>query len=112
MAFIKGTGVPTRQTSGAIGDIYVDTNTGEQYKCVFAYRSDNDTNFDCQWSPTKKVIEEPKVEEKKPSTVKNKTVTKVTEEKVEKPVEENVKENKPGKSTARTNYTSYGKKSK
>ena len=29
---LKGTGIHTRKTEGAIGDIYTDTHKGKQYK--------------------------------------------------------------------------------
>ena len=48
---LKGTGIPTRKTEGAIGDIYTDTATGKQYKCVFSYRENTTGEFDCQWKP-------------------------------------------------------------
>ena len=48
---LKGTGIPTRKTVGAIGDIYTDTTTGKQYKCVFSYRENTTGEFDCQWKP-------------------------------------------------------------
>ena len=48
---LKGTGAPTRKTAGAIGDIYTDTATGKQYKCVFSYRENTTGEFDCQWKP-------------------------------------------------------------
>ena len=48
---LKGTGIPTRKTAGAIGDIYTDTATGKQYKCVFSYRENTTGEFDCQWKP-------------------------------------------------------------
>ena len=46
---LKGTGIPTRKTAGAIGDIYTDTATGKQYKSVFSYRENTTGEFDCQW---------------------------------------------------------------
>lgn len=66
MAEIKGVGIPGRKTSGAIGDIYTNTETGERYKCMFAYRTGDDAEFDCEWKPIgRKVLE--KVEKKEPS---------------------------------------------
>lgn len=98
MANLKGTGAPTKKTVAAIGDIYTDTTTGKQYKCTFAYRTDNDTDFDCSWVEMKGVkVEEP----------------------VEKPVEETKDEQvgkkepdrtKTPKSSNHTNYAAYGKK--
>ena len=63
MKYLKGNGVPTRKTIGAIGDIYVDENTGIQYKCTFAYRSENDAAFDCQWTSLSMTLVEEKIEE-------------------------------------------------
>ena len=37
MTEIKGKGVPTNKTKGAIGCIYTDENTGASYKCTGAY---------------------------------------------------------------------------
>lgn len=102
----SGKGIPTRKTVGALGDIYTDTTTGKQYKCIFAYRSDNDEEFDCQWkelsSGDTKKSEVEKVEE----VEEVEKVEKVEEETVEKPVE--VEEEQP----KRTNYSAYSKKSK
>ena len=99
----SGKGIPTRKTAGALGDIYTDTTTGKQYKCIFAYRSNNDEEFDCQWkelsSGDAKKSEVEKVE-------KVEKVEEVEEEPVEEPVE--VEEEQP----KRTNYSAYSKKSK
>ena len=64
---LKGTGIPTRKTEGAIGDIYTDTATGKQYKCVFSYRENTTGEFDCQWKPMD--VKNP--EQGKPMDVKN-----------------------------------------
>lgn len=109
MAKLNGSGVPTRKTIGAIGDIYTDTTTGEQYKCIFAYRSDNDEDFDCQW----KKLDTDKKPYVKPEA---KEVAKTAEEEpVEKKKEEpeQPKEETPVNETPqRTNYTAYSKKHK
>ena len=96
----SGKGIPTRKTVGALGDIYTDTTTGKQYKCIFAYRSDNDEEFDCQWK------EMSSGGAKKSEVEKVEKVEKVEEETVEEPVE--VEEEQP----KRTNYSAYSKKSK
>ena len=96
----SGKGIPTRKTAGALGDIYTDTTTGKQYKCIFAYRSNNDEEFDCQWK------ELSSGDAKKSEVEKVEKVEKVEEETVEKPVE--VEEEQP----KRTNYSAYSKKSK
>ena len=94
MANLKGTGAPTKKTVAAIGDIYTDTTTGKQYKCTFAYRTDNDADFDCSWVELKGVkVEEP--------------VEKLVEEPVEKKEPD---QTKTPKTPNRTNYAAYGKK--
>ena len=98
MANLKGTGAPTKKTVAAIGDIYTDTTTGKQYKCTFAYRTDNDADFDCSWVELKGV----KVE---------KPVEKPVEETKDDPVEKKEPDQpKTPKSSNRTNYAAYGKK--
>lgn len=99
MAKITGKGAPTRKTVGAIGDIYIDTITKKQYKCDFAYRSNNDSEFDCQWSEVKGVAEEAKQEQKKEQQPET------------KPEQPDKKEEPKPESPQHTNYTAYGKKS-
>lgn len=120
MKYLKGNGVPTRKTIGAIGDIYIDENTGIQYKCTFAYRSENDAAFDCQWSalsatPVDEKIEEPVVKSVETIEEEKPTVTAVEdpvkEEKKPTVVEESVKEEKKSQQK-RTDYTSYSKKTR
>ncbi len=48
MATITKAGVPTRKTKGAVGDTYIDSTTGDKYKCTFAYR-DFGKDFDYEW---------------------------------------------------------------
>ena len=115
MARIKGTGVPTRKTKGALGDIYTDTKTGRLYECVFAYRNGSDNMFDCQWkelTDKEEVKSEPqqaaKVEETKAEEVKPEVTPEPETEKI--PVEESV-ETKP-EAPARTNYAAYSKQNK
>ena len=96
---LNGTGIPTRKTEGAIGDIYTDTATGKQYKCVFSYRENTTGEFDCQW---------------KPMDVKNPEQSKATgkievKENIE-PKPESPKET-PKKPAGKTNYAAaYNKK--
>lgn len=98
MANLKGTGAPTKKTVAAIGDIYTDTNTGKQYKCTFAYRTDNDADFDCSWVELKGVKAEEPVE-------------KLVEETKDEPVEKKEPDQaKTPKSSNHTNYAAYGKK--
>jgi hypothetical protein len=37
MSEIRGKGIPLSTTKGSIGDYYIDTNTGEKYRCIFSY---------------------------------------------------------------------------
>lgn len=94
MANLKGTGAPTKKTVAAIGDIYTDTTTGKQYKCTFAYRTDNDADFDCSWVELKGVKVEEPVEETKDEPVEKKEPD----------------QTKTPKTSNRTNYAAYGKK--
>ena len=112
MSIIKQKGVPTRNTKGSIGDIYVDLNTGNRYQCTFAYISAG--SVECDWKPVSKgtvtraeisdiktpVVLEPAVEE-----VKEELVEEVSESTAEEPI-------KPARQSQRTNYTQYSKKSK
>ena len=100
MANLKGTGAPTKKTVAAIGDIYTDTTTGKQYKCTFAYRTDNDADFDCSWSELKGVKVEEPVE---------KPVEETKDEQVEKKEPD---QTKTPKSSSHTNYAAYSKKTK
>ena len=96
MANLKGTGTPTKKTVAAIGDIYTDTTTGKQYKCTFAYRTDNDADFDCSWVELKGVKVEEPVEETKDEPVEKKEPD----------------QTKTPKASNHTNYAAYGKKTK
>ena len=102
---LKGNGIPTKKTKGALGDIYTDTSTGKKYKCIFSYRDNDDADFDCQWKdeetkPATKSVVKPVVEEKP-----------VEKKEVKEPVAEEVKEEvKPKPHTGKTNYAAYSKK--
>lgn len=89
MANINGNGIPGRNTPGAIGDIYTDSKTGRKFKCVFAYRSGDTGDFDCEW---KEIATKPleKMQQKK--------------ENVTAPVKEEPPKPK------RTDYSAYSKK--
>lgn len=118
MSTIKQKGVPTIKTKGAVGDTYIDLNTGNKYKCVFAYGIG--ANLECQWKltsekkpfinkpvekqavkkheeikqkPQVEVVEPVKVEEKEPVVTEPVETTEAVEEK-----------------SKRTDYTSYSKK--
>lgn len=107
MAKINGKGAPTRKTIGGLGDIYTDTNTGNVYECIFAYRTDDDSDFDCQWKYTGNV----EVAKDEKESVK-KEEDPVKEVKEDEPAEE-VKEEQTKTSNntnQRTNYAAYSKK--
>lgn len=57
MAEIKGKGLPTRQTKGALGDIYVDTATGMKYKCTgaFGVTTHAESKKEYEWKPANPV---------------------------------------------------------
>ena len=38
MSLVKGNGAPTAKTRGAIGDLYLDVDTGTKYQCISRYR--------------------------------------------------------------------------
>lgn len=105
MANINGTGAPSRKTRGAIGDIYTDSNSGQQYKCTFAYCSNGDDDFDCEWRQIKGC----KTEIPKPSAKidipkeKEKIVQQSNNTPNKSVKEENV-------SQKRTNYSAYSNK--
>ena len=107
---LKGTGIPTRKTEGAIGDIYTDTATGKQYKCAFSYRENTTGEFDCQWKPMD--VKNP--EQGKAVDVKNPEQSKATgkieiKENIE-PKPESPKETSK-KPAGKTNYAAaYNKK--
>lgn len=45
MAKIEGAGAPSKNTVGAVGDIYVNTSTGQEFKCIGVYTT-SDTDAD------------------------------------------------------------------
>lgn len=52
MAEIRKEGAPTKKTEGVVGDIYIDTATGIEYKCTFSYRDPFFKELECEWRPT------------------------------------------------------------
>lgn len=102
MGILKGKGAPTRNTPGFIGDRYIDTDTKNVYKCVFAYKAPfNDPEY--EWKPTDDI----------PVTVEEKPVEEVSEEEVveEVKVEESPKQNYSNYSNKpRHNYNKQYKK--
>lgn len=110
MAEIRKNGMPTTKTVGAIGDIYVDLNTGARYACTFAYK-DSTGYTTTKWLKQdlvelgEDVKEEPKVEEKLAAAVEE-----VTEE---APVEDApvvTEEETPAEAPKYTNYNKQYKK--
>ena len=99
MALKLGTGAPTKKTVGAIGDVYRDTKTGNEYKCTFAYRSDDYSEFDCEWQyigNSGKIEKAEKVEKTEEKAVDKEPI--ISEDTTVKPKHKD--------------YTSYGKKNK
>lgn len=99
MGIIKQKGVPNKHTAGGVGSIIIDTNTGKQYMCVFAYCTNGIWEYD--WRETNIV------EKAIPVKVEVKT-----EDTAVPQVEEKVDEPTPNRQPKRTNYTQYSKKSK
>lgn len=92
MPEIKGKGLPTRKTEGALGDIYVDTNTGVKYKCTgaFGVTTHAESTKEYEWKPIRavgsnQVNQTRPVEEKPHETPKKQIKTKAKP--VDKPVE-------------------------
>lgn len=60
MAFIKGNGAPNKDVSGAIGDTYIDIDTGNKYECTFAYITSNgDKSYDWKLISETKYVKTP-----------------------------------------------------
>lgn len=110
MSRLNGTGAPTRKTIGAIGDIYTDNKTGKRYKCTFAYRSDKDGSFDCEWNELK-TNKTQKEEKEKINNVQNevKEEPKIQESESK---DEDSKEEDVIPAPKRTDYSSYSKKNR
>lgn len=88
MSKIKLHGTPTKHTPGAIGDIYIDLDTGLEYRCTFAYRDPFFDAVECQWklTGTKHPVrglrtDVPVVDDVVPEDVKEELVEAVEEEK-------------------------------
>ena len=109
MKQLKGNGIPTKKTKGALGDIYTDTSTGKKYKCIFSYRDNDDADFDCQWKELTDAKEnKPVVKSEEPKKAVTKPV--VEEKQAVEEVKEEVKP-EPKKHTCKTNYAAaYNKK--
>lgn len=82
MAKLTGIGAPSRKTKGAVGDIYIDKNTGIEYTCTFAYKSGDEEEFECDW---KKSINKEKAQTASVyGEIKNKDEAKVDTDSVKK----------------------------
>ena len=113
MAEIKGKGLPTRQTKGALGDIYVDTTTGVKYKCTgaFGVTTHAESKKEYEWKPANPVNKnlQRTAKEKPHETSKPQSEVKPTE-KVEEKIEETPKAQVPKKdvkSNDKHNYTKH-----
>lgn len=53
MSISKNIGAPNKSTAGAVGDIYLDITTGDEYKCIFAYRDNLLMPFNYSWKKIK-----------------------------------------------------------
>lgn len=114
MAKLTGTTIPTRETKGALGDIYTDLRTGIRYKCTFAYCSTDNEYY--EWknigkeeksSVEDKVVKEKKAEVKDPEAVVEEPKVVVDEdEKVD------IRTEIPQKKTNYTQYSATNKKNK
>lgn len=118
MAEIKGKGLPTRNTKGALGDIYVDTNTGIKYKCTGSYSISThaESNKEYEWKPANSTFKNVQrtASEKPHETPKPQPTVKPIEK-----VEENTKETtntqgfkKDVKSNDKHNYSKHFDKAK
>lgn len=85
MGKITGSGVPTKETAGYVGDTYEDAITGKEYICTFACVIGD--IIDCEW---KEVT----------------TNSKTEKSDVKIPPEKTGNKNAPNK---RKDYTTYGK---
>lgn len=124
MAVIREKGMPTRNTKGGVGDIYIDVTTGRQFKCTSAYGSSVQSDYG--WTPirngqtvaapsqpakvetkveapveAKKEVKEEVKEEVKPEPKKSSKPSKQQKAKAKEPAEEVKEEVK----TQRTNYS-------
>lgn len=105
MATIREKGQPTRQTKGAVGDIYTNIITGKSYKCTNAFCVGDEGDY--FWAPIESkeeaaVTAEPVKETKKPA--------KKTEAKVEEPAAEEAKnDGEPVEAPAKKQKVNYSK---
>lgn len=114
MANIKGTGSPTRETLGAVGDIYIDITNGKRYKCTFAYRSTTGGSFDCSWTELKtNKVKKEEINKVQKEEINNVQIAVKEELKVQKPESEyEMKEEEITASPKRKDYSAYSKKNR
>lgn len=108
MKIHKGKGAPTINTVGAIGDRYVDTDTGNQYRCTFSYSTGSQSEYG--WKLMKEAVDipknEPEVSVMHIDVVEEPAVTPVVEiEPIVTAVSENAVETV--KENVRTNYRQH-----
>lgn len=119
MAEINGKGAPTSLTKGAVGDIYVDTATGDKYKCTLSFGFGDDV--DCTWKKMQGKTEvKPVIEKKKllkPETIKElekidipEEPAKLIEKKAQGENPDKPSYNRPVNKSNRTNYSKAYKK--
>ena len=81
---LRKNGKPGSNVAGTVGDIYIDTNTGEKYECIFAYK-DSMLNEMYKWKLVGKEDlqnREETAKEVKPDV----DISNVSEEQVEEPI--------------------------
>lgn len=107
MSYLKGNGAPSNTLSASIGDIYINSKTGEQYECVFAYKcSGDDGTLRVSWS---KLKETTAVQE----TLKKPEIETPEESRDKEPAEMGTSSeqhvNTRDTKSNRTNYSNYSK---
>ena len=100
MAAIKREGAPTSNTKGCIGQLYIDTLTGNMYVCVSAY-SDTSGNkgYDWRLNESKLVVkeEEPTFQEEIEEPTPVEEIEEEVEEEPVKPAPQQERRNNYGK---------------
>lgn len=97
MTTIKLQGPPSTTTPGSVGDIFINTLTGEEYKCTFAYKNPHLGVAEFEWRPTGNVRRTPTID-----------IPVAEEEIIIENEPEPVKPEKP----RYTNYSKHSKKNK
>lgn len=98
MSILKNIGAPNKSTVGSLGDIYIDTKTGDEYKCMFAYRDSLLASFNYSWKKIKNgdrpILD---VTNKPVNEVHNEDIRNIMNEPIDTPEPEQVKAPKPEK---------------